>query len=82
MLMFFQTYPLSESSAIASIEVNGQNVSVIFQSNLDKEYNFVTENENQIVDFLTNRTDESIGQMYHRWVNEKILIPVEELAAV
>jgi hypothetical protein len=80
--MFFQSYPVSESSAIASIEVNGQDVSIIFQSNLDKEYNFVTENEDQIVEFLTNRTDESIGQMYHRWVSENVLIPVEALAAV
>lgn len=80
--MIFQSYPVSESSAIASIEVNGQDVSIIFQSNLDKEYNFVTENEDQIVEFLTNRTDESIGQMYHRWVNENVLIPVEALAAV
>lgn len=80
--MIFQSYPVSESSAIASIELNGQDVSIIFQSNLDKEYNFVTENEDQIVEFLTNRTDESIGQMYHRWVNENVLIPVEALAAV
>lgn len=79
--MFFQ-FSESQSSAIATVGVNGQDVAISFRSNPDKVYNFVTENEDQLVEFLQNPGDQSIGQMYHRWVNENILIPVEELAAV
>jgi len=72
----------AQSSCINSVTVNGQEVAITFQSNPSKSYDFVTENEDQIVDFLQNHGDASIGQTYQMWVKEQILIPATELAVV
>jgi len=72
----------AQSSCVASVDVNGQEVSITFQSNPSKSYDFVTENEDQIVEFLQNPGDVSIGKMYRNWVAEQILIPADQLAAV
>ena len=72
----------SQSTCIASVDVNGQEVSITFQSNPEKVYSFFTENELDIVNFLQNPGDASIGQMYRAWVAENVLIPAEQLAAV
>lgn len=74
-------FTASQSSAIASVEVNGQEVTIAFQSNPEKTYSFVTDNEQQIVDFLQNPGDASIGKMYRNWVNEQVLIPADSLVA-
>lgn len=71
----------SQSSAIASVNIDGQEVSISFRSNPDKTYSFVTEQEDVLVNYLQNPTG-SIGQTYHQWVNQQILIPAEQLAAV
>jgi hypothetical protein len=68
-----------QSSCINSVTVNGQEVTITFQSNPSKSYDFVTENEDQIVDFLQNHGDVSIGKMYRAWVAENVLIPAENL---
>jgi hypothetical protein len=70
-----------QSSAIASVSIDGQEVSISFRSNPDKTYSFVTEQEDVLVNYLQNPTG-SIGQTYHQWVNQQILIPAEQLAAV
>ena len=70
-----------QSSCIASADVNGQEVKVTFQSNPEEVYTFFTESEDAIVSFLSNPSS-SIGQTYHRWVAERILIPADQLAAV
>lgn len=75
------TFTEQQSSCIASVSVDGQEVSITFQSNLDKVYTFVTESEDVIVNYLQTPSG-SIGQTYHRWVAERMLIPAEELAAV
>lgn len=75
------TFTEQQSSCIASVSVDGQEVSITFQSNLDKVYTFVTESEDVIVNYLQNPNG-SIGQTYRRWVAERMLIPAEELAAV
>ena len=75
------TFTESQSSAIASANVKGQEVSISFRSNPSKVYTFVTEYEDQLVAYLKNPTG-SIGQTYHRWVAEQMLIPTEQLAAV
>lgn len=71
----------SQSSCVASVEVNGQEVSITFQSNPEKVYTFFTESEDAIVNYLQNPSG-SIGQTYRRWVSEQILIPADQLAAV
>ncbi len=75
------TFTEQQSSCIASVDVEGQEVNITFQSNLDKVYSFVTESEDAIVNYLQNPVG-SIGQTYLRWVAERMLIPAEELAAV
>jgi hypothetical protein len=70
-----------QSSSIATVNVEGQEVSISFQSNPAKEYTFVTENEDQIVEFLGNPGDASIGKMYHTWIREQVLIPTDALVA-
>jgi hypothetical protein len=76
------TFTLAQSSCIASVDVNGQEVNITFQSNPEKVYTFFTESEDQIVDFLQNHGDVSIGKMYRAWIAEQMLIPAESLAAV
>ena len=75
------TFTEQQSSCIASVSVDGQEVSITFQSNLDKVYTFVTESEDAIVNFLSNPGDVSIGKMYRAWVAENVLIPAESLVA-
>jgi hypothetical protein len=75
------TFTEQQSSCIASVDVEGQEVSITFQSNLDKVYTFVTESEDAIVNYLQNPSG-SIGQTYRRWVAESMLIPADQLAAV
>jgi len=71
----------AQSSCIASVDVNGQEVAITFQSNPEKVYSFFTESEDVIVNYLQNPSG-SIGQTYLRWVSEQMLIPAESLAAV
>jgi hypothetical protein len=76
------TFTSAQSSCIASVDVNGQEVAISFQSNPSKSYDFVTESEDVIVDFLQNPGDVSIGKMYRAWVAEQMLIPADQQAAV
>ena len=71
----------AQSSCIASVNVNGQEVAITFQSNPEKVYTFFTESEDAIVNYLQNPNG-SIGQTYRRWVSEQMLIPADQLAAV
>lgn len=71
----------SQSSAIAQVSINGQDVVINFRSNPDQEYTFVTENEDVLVEFLSNPGDQSIGKMYHQWVSQNVLIPTAALVA-
>ncbi len=72
----------SQSNAIAQVNIEGQEVVIRFRSNPDQEYTFVTENEDAMVEFLSNPGDQSIGQTYHRWIKEQVLIPTAVLTAV
>ena len=75
------TFTEQQSSCIASVDVEGQEVSITFQSDLNAVYTFVTESEDAIVAYLQNPSG-SIGKTYHRWIAERMLIPEVELAAV
>jgi len=74
------TFTEQQSSCIASVDVEGQEVSITFQGNLNNVYTFVTESEDVIVNYLQNPSG-SIGQSYRRWVAERMLIPTTELVA-
>jgi len=75
-------FTAEQSNAIAQVNIEGQEVVICFRSNPDNEYTFVTENEDAMVEFLSNPGDQSIGQTYHRWIKEQVLIPTAALAAV
>lgn len=75
------TFTEQQSSCIASVDVEGQEVSITFHRDLNKTYTFVTEDEDVIIEYLQNPTG-SIGQTYRRWVAENMLIPADQLAAV
>jgi hypothetical protein len=72
----------SQSSAIAQVNVDGQEIAIRFRNNSDQEYTFVTDDADAVVEFLSNPGDQSIGKMYHRWVSEQVLIPTATLTAV
>ncbi len=71
----------SQSNAIAQVNIEGQEVVIRFRSNPDQEYTFVSDDSDAMVEFLSNPGDQSIGQTYHRWVKEQMLIPTAELTA-
>jgi hypothetical protein len=73
-------FTAEQSDCLAQVNIEGQEVVIRFQSNPDQEYNFVTESEDAIVQFLT-KPDQSIGKTYHRWVKEQMLIPADALVA-
>ncbi len=72
----------SQSNAIARVCVDDQEIAIRFRSNPDQEYTFVSDDSDAMVQFLSNPGDQSIGQMYHRWIKEQILIPTAALTAV
>jgi hypothetical protein len=74
-------FTAEQSDCLAQVNIEGQEVVIRFQSNPDQEYNFVTESEDAIVQFLSNPGDQSIGRTYHRWVKEQMLIPADSLVA-
>jgi hypothetical protein len=75
------TFTETQSSAIASATIDGQNVSISFHSNPERVYSYVTEQEDMISNFFQNPGDDSIGQTYRQWVDQNILIPTESLSA-
>ncbi len=74
-------FTAEQSSAIAQVNIEGQEVVIRFRNNSDQEYTFVTDDADAIVQFLSNPGDQSIGKMYHRWVSEQVLIPTAALTA-
>jgi hypothetical protein len=75
-------FTAEQSNAIAQVNIEGQEVVIRFRSNPEAQYTFVTENEDAMMEFLSNPGDQSIGQTYHRWIKEQVLIPTAALAAV
>jgi hypothetical protein len=75
-------FTAEQSNAIARVCVDDQEIAIRFRSNPDQEYTFVSDDSDAIVQFLSNPGDQSIGQMYHRWVKEQMLIPTAALTAV
>jgi hypothetical protein len=80
--MFFD-FTESESSCIRSITTwEDKTVTIIFQTNADFVYYFTCDNVTQIEEFFRNRTNESVGQQYHKWIADGTLKPVEQPVAV
>ena len=63
--MFVKTYENLDSSAINTLKVDKSSVFVTYQSNIDKEYEFVCENTQEFDEKVSNtlKNKESIGKL-------------------
>lgn len=65
-----------DSSAIRSILVEGNAISVIFTSG-DTVYNFIS-NEPEVVESFLKNPEGSVGKTYRQWVADGIITAVEQ----
>ena len=78
--MFVKTYENLGSSALYVIKVGEKSVFATYNSNIDKEYEFLCNNiqkfENQLSETL--KKEESVGKLFHRAIKEGELVPATE----
>ena len=71
-------YEKLESSAVFSIKTEDSRVFVVYNSNIDKEYEFYCENTQEcdktVTETLQNK--ESIGKLLHKTIKEGKMIDV------
>ena len=75
--MFVKTYENLDSSAINTLKVDKSSVFVVYNSNIDKEYEFNCENTEEFTEKLSNtlKNNESVGKFIHSSVKEGMIIP-------
>ena len=73
-----KNYEFKESSAIYSIKIKESRVIVVYNSNIDKEYEFECENTQEFDDKVskTLQNKESMGKLLHKSIKEGKLVPV------
>ena len=73
-----KNYEFKESSAIYSIKINESRVIVVYNSNIDKEYEFECENTQEFDDKVskTLQNKESLGKLLHSCIKQGELVPV------
>jgi len=76
--MFVKTYEFHDSTAIFTIKVDKKSVFVVYNSNIDKEYEFNCDNTEEFNDKVSNtlKNEESIGKLMHTSIKEGILVAV------
>ena len=76
--MFVKTYEKLDSSALYCIKVDKKSVYVVYNSNIDKEYEFECENTQEFDDKVskTLQNKESVGKLLHKNIKEGKLVPV------
>jgi len=76
--MFVKTYEITDSTAIFSIKTKENSVFVVYNSNLDKEYEFNCENLQQFDETMSNalKNEESIGKLVNNSIKEGKLVPI------
>ena len=76
--MFVKTYEFHDSTAIFTIKVDKKSVFVVYNSNIDKEYEFNCDNTEEFNDKVSNtlKNEESIGKLMHTSVKEGKLVAV------
>ena len=76
--MFVKIYENLDSSAINTLKVNKESVYVVYNSNIDKEYEFKCENTQEFDDKVskTLQNKESVGKLLHKNIKEGKLVPV------
>ena len=78
--MFVKTYENLSSSALLVVKVGENSVFATYNSNPDKEYEFMCENpqifENKLLQTLVK--EESVGKLFHSSIKEGELVPAEK----
>ena len=76
--MFVKSYENLASSALNSLKIDKKTVYVVYNSNIDKEYEFECENTQEFDDKVskTLQNKESMGKLLHKSIKEGKLVPV------
>ena len=75
--MFVKTYENLGSSALYVIKIGENSIFATYNTNIDKEYEFMCENpqifENKLSETL--KREESVGKLFHASIKEGELVP-------
>jgi hypothetical protein len=73
-----KTYENLDSSAINTLKVNKESVYVVYNSNIDKEYEFKCENTQEFDEKVsqTLQNKESLGKLLHSSIKQGDLVAV------
>ena len=76
--MFVKTYENLDSSAVYTLKVDKKSVFVVYNSNIDKEYEFKCENTQEFDDKVskTLKNKESIGKLLNSSIKQQELVAV------
>jgi len=76
--MFVKTYENLDSSALYMLKVDKESVYVVYNSNIDKEYEFTCQNTDNFTQKLSETLEkkESVGKLMHSYIKEGKLVPV------
>ena len=78
--MFVKTYENLASTALYVIKVGEKSVFATYNTNIDKEYEFLCKNIQKFDNKLseTVKRGESVGKLFHRAIKEGELVPATE----
>ena len=76
--MFVKTYENMDSSAVNTLKIDKKSVFVVYNSNIDKEYEFKCENTQEFDDKVskTLKNKESIGKLLNSSIKQQELVAV------
>ena len=76
--MFVKTYENLESSALFRLKVDKKSVYVVYNSNIDKEYEFNCDNTEEFNEKVskTLKTNESLGKLLNSCIKQGELVAV------
>ena len=76
--MFVKTYENLDSSAINTLKVDKTSVFVVYNSNIDKEYEFECKNTQEFDDKVseTLKNKESLGKLLNSCIKQQELVAV------
>ena len=78
--MFVKTYENLGSSALYVIRIGEKSIFATYNTNIDKEYEFMCENpqifENKLSETL--KREESVGKLFHASIKDGELVPAEK----
>ena len=76
--MFVKTYENLDSSALYMLKVDKESVYVVYNSNIDKEYEFTCQNTDNFTQKLSETLEkkESVGKLMHSCIKQGELVAV------